>query len=41
VSVADAEAVLQAAVNLAVGRRSSAVVVTRDDVTHAIRLVMG
>lgn len=41
VSVADAEAVIQAAVNLAIGRGHTPVIVTRQDVLLAIELVMG
>lgn len=41
VSVADTEAVIQAAVNLAIGRGSTPVMVMRQDVLLAIELVMG
>ncbi|WP_137895110.1 hypothetical protein [Ramlibacter sp. 2FC] len=41
VSVADAEAVIQAAVNLAIGRGHTPVIVTRQDVLLATELVMG
>lgn len=41
VSVADAEAVIQAAVNRAIGRGHTPVMVTRQDVLLAIELVMG
>lgn len=40
-SVADAEAVIQSAVNLAIGRGSTPVLVTRQDVLHAIQFVIG
>jgi transitional endoplasmic reticulum ATPase len=41
VSVANAEAVAQAAVNLAISRGATPVLVTRQDVLHAIQLVVG
>lgn len=41
VSIANAEAVIQAAVNLAIARGTQPVVVTRHDVLNAIDLVMG
>lgn len=41
VSIANAEAVIQAAVNLAIARGARPVIISRQDVWHAIDLVMG
>lgn len=40
-SIADAEAVAQAALNVAIGRGDTPVILTRQDVLHAIQLVLG
>lgn len=40
-SIADAEAVMQTAVNLALGRGTSPVLLTRLDVVHAVEMVIG
>lgn len=40
-SIADAEAVVQAALNIAIGRGDTPVVLTRHDALHAIQLVLG
>ncbi len=40
-SIADVEAVAQAALNVAIGRGDTPVILTRQDVLHAIELVLG